>query len=63
MSEVLRRAVRWTWELAREVEREWSEDRVGGLAAEIAFFAVLGLFPAVLVFASTLGWFDALLGE
>ena len=63
MSEVLRRAVRWTWELALELKREWVEDRVGGLAAEIAFFAVLGLFPAVLVFASTLGWFDTLLGE
>jgi membrane protein len=63
MSEVLRRVVRWTWEIARDLAREWSEDRVGGLAAEIAFFAVLGLFPAILVFASTLGWFDALLGE
>ena len=63
MSDVLRRAVRWTWELALDLKREWVEDRVGGLAAEIAFFAVLGLFPAVLVFASTLGWFDSLLGE
>lgn len=63
MIEALRRTVRWAWELGLELRREWSKDRVGGLAAEIAFFAVLGLFPAVLVFASTLGWFDSVLGE
>lgn len=63
MSDVLRRAFRWIWEFALELRREWVKDRVGGLAAEIAFFAVLGLFPAILVFASILGWFDSLLGE
>ena len=63
MSDLLRRALRWAWELALDLRREWAKDRLGGLAAEIAFFAVLGIFPAVLVFASTLGWFDALIGE
>lgn len=63
MSDVLRRAFQWIWEFVLELRREWVKDRVGGLAAEIAFFAVLGLFPAILVFASTLGWFDSLLGE
>ena len=58
-----RQAALWTWGIVREIGREWSTDRVGGLAAEIAFFAVLGLFPAVLVFASMLGWLDVLLGE
>ena len=63
MTNQLRRALVWAWELALEIKREWTKDRVGGLAAEIAFFAVLGLFPAVLVFASTLGWFDSIIGE
>ncbi len=48
---------------AGEFHRRWSRDRVGGLAAEIAFFALLGLFPAVIAFASALGWLDVLIGE
>jgi len=48
--------------MVRGVAREWSADRVGGLAAEIAFFALLGLFPLVIVVAAALGSFDNLLG-
>lgn len=40
---------------------EWREDRVGGLAAEVAFFAVLSVFPALLALAAALGFLDALL--
>ena len=36
---------------------------MGGLSAEIAFFALLGLFPAVVVFAAALGSLDVVLGE
>jgi membrane protein len=36
---------------------------VGGLSAEIAFFALLGLFPAVVVFAAALGSLDVVVGE
>jgi membrane protein len=63
MSGMLRRVGVWMREIAVQLSHEWREDRAGGLAAEIAFFAVLGLFPAVLVLASTLGWLDAILGE
>jgi len=48
--------------MSKVVAREWSEDRVGGLAAEIAFFALLGLFPLVIVVAAALGSFDNLIG-
>ncbi len=41
---------------------EWSRARVGGLSAEIAFFGLLGLFPAVLVFAAALGSLDVVIG-
>lgn len=49
-------------ELIRELRHEWSRDRVGGLAAEIAFFALLGLFPAVIVLAAALGSLDSIIG-
>ncbi len=49
--------------IVRDFHREWSRDRVGGLAAEIAFFALLGLFPAVIVFAAALSWLDVLIGR
>ncbi len=51
-----------TWRLIGEFRRDWSKARVGGLSAEIAFFAILGLFPAVLVFSAGLGWLDTMIG-
>ena len=48
--------------LVGDFRREWSRARVGGLAAEIAFFGLLGLFPAVLVFAAALGSLDVVIG-
>ena len=48
--------------LVGDFRREWSRARVGGLAAEIAFFGLLGLFPAVIVFAAALGSLDVVIG-
>ena len=45
-----------------DLRREWSRARIGGLSAEIAFFGLLGLFPAVLVFAAALGSLDVVIG-
>lgn len=59
----MERAARWTWQLVKDIADEWSKDRVGGLAAEIAFFALLGFFPSVVVFAAALGSADGILGE
>lgn len=42
--------------------REAQEDRILGLAAEIAFFAVLSLFPGLLIAASLLGFLDLIVG-
>ena len=53
-----REAVRWV----EDLRREWSRARIGGLAAEIAFFGILGLFPAVIVFAAALGSLDVVIG-
>ncbi|MEM9466059.1 MAG: YihY/virulence factor BrkB family protein [Actinomycetota bacterium] len=53
---------RWSYRFVRELIDEWSKDRVGGLAAEIAFFALLGFFPAVIVLAAALGSADGILG-
>ena len=48
--------------LVGDLRHEWSRARVGGLAAEIAFFGLLGLFPAVIVFAAALGSLDVVIG-
>lgn len=50
-------------ELGRLVRVEWREDRLGGLAAEVAFFGLLGLFPTLLVLAAALGSLDAVVGH
>lgn len=49
--------------MVRDIADEWSKDRVGGLAAEIAFFALLGFFPTVIVLTAALGSADGILGE
>ena len=46
----------------RDIIDEWSRDRAGGLAAEIALFALLGFFPALIVLAAALGSADGILG-
>ena len=54
------------WDLltvVRHLRNEWRQDRVGSLAAEIAFFAVLSLFPALLAVVAALGFLDAILGS
>ena len=45
-----------------DVWRKGDRDRLLGLAAEMAFFAMLTLFPALLVIAAILGQLGALLG-
>lgn len=43
--------------------RDAKEDRITGLAAEVAFYAILSLFPAFVALAAMLGFADAVLGE
>lgn len=45
--------------LAREVRR----DRITGLGAEVAFFVILSVFPALLVMALALGFLGSILGD
>ena len=59
----LREAWDWTFAAGKELAQEWTKDRVGGLSAEIAFFALLGFFPAVVALAAALGSADAIIGE
>lgn len=59
----LRHVWDWAFEAGKELASEWSKDRVGGLSAEIAFFALLGFFPAVVALAAALGSADAIIGE
>lgn len=62
---VLARSGRTTREIVavgREMVVQWREDRVSGLAAEIAFFGILGLFPTLLTTAAALGSLEAVVG-
>jgi membrane protein len=51
-----------TREVIRSLRAEVSKDRVFGLAAETAFFAVLSFFPGLLIAASLLSILDVLIG-
>ena len=54
----------WTHPIrfAVRVIAEWRRDRIGGLSAEIAFFALLGFFPMVIALAALLGSADVVIG-
>ena len=55
----------WDWfvRLGVELVHKADRDRMLGLAAETAFFAVLTLFPALLVAAAVLGQLELLIGR
>jgi membrane protein len=50
-------------EVLRVLATRWREDRVSGLAAEIAFFGVLSVFPGLLALAAGLGSLESLVGQ
>ncbi len=52
-----------TREVAADVAREWRTDRVTGLGAEIAFFGLLSVFPALLACSAALHWLERLVGQ
>lgn len=45
--------------ILRIMVKSWKTDRVTGLAAEVAFWSVLSLFPTLLATASILGWLES----
>jgi membrane protein len=51
------------WSIVKRLFWNQLEDRVGGLAAEISFFAMLSVFPALLVLAAALGSLEDLVGN
>lgn len=48
------------WGLGKQLYREARDDRLTGLAAEVAFFAVLSVFPGLLMLTAALGSLDSL---
>lgn len=48
--------------LGRRFGKRWADDDVSGLAASVAFYAVLAMFPTLLAMAAALGSLEALLG-
>ena len=63
VSYVRRLAPRRVIPLVKKLLGEIKEDRLTGLAAEVAFFAVLSIFPGLLVIATGLGSLDSLVGS
>lgn len=49
--------------IGRGLLDEWRHDRVPDLAAEVAFYAILSLFPALLALAALLGVLDSMVGS
>ena len=72
--EIARRAEQWAdgraarvggtnpWTLVVRTARASAQDRITGLAAEMAFFALLSLVPAVVAVGAGLGWLELVLG-
>jgi len=54
---------RATVEIVGELVREVRSDRVTGLAAEVAFFGVLSLFPGFIAVAAAVGSLEVLIGD
>lgn len=50
-------------DVGRHMARDSKDDRVTGLAAEVAFFALLSVFPGLLTVAAGLGALDSLFGS
>lgn len=57
-----RRRAAGSWTVIKALFWKCGDDRVLGLAAEIAFFAVVSIFPALLMIAAALGSLSFLLG-
>ena len=53
---------RSAWRFLAHLAREAEACRITGLAAEVTFFAVLSLFPGLLILAGALGRLETLLG-
>lgn len=51
------------WSVAVRTARCSVEDRVSGLAAEMAFFALLSLVPLVVALGASLGWLERVVGR
>lgn len=50
-------------DIGRDLMREWREDRVTGLAAEVAFFSLISLFPTLIAMTAALGSLEAIVGN
>lgn len=58
----VRRAMAVVGDLGREVSRESVEDRLPGMSAEVAFYALLSVPSLILAFAAAVGFLADLLG-
>ena len=57
------RVLAWLVMAVRVVLDDWRRDRIAGLAAEVAFWGTLSIFPALLVCTSALGFLSGVAGQ
>lgn len=58
----LRPLWRYALDLIEEFRQHWLRVRLTGLSAEIAFYGILAVFPAIIAFTALLGSLDAVIG-
>lgn len=58
-----RRRVSCVVDVTRQMAHDSKDDRITGLAAEVAFFSLLSVFPGLLTIAAGLGALDSLFGS
>jgi membrane protein len=63
LAQRIRRSRQLVVDLARGTVSEWRQDRVGGLAAEMAFWSVLSLVPMALALGSSLRFIEPIAGR
>lgn len=58
-----RDAARASHEVGRRVWHEWTADRASGVAAEIAFWLILSIFPVLILLGAILGSLETFVGH
>ena len=57
-----RALMQWSWQLAKDLKKEWGDDGITDLAAATSFFSILSIPAATLAFVAGLGSLEGFIG-